>query len=187
MKATPTEVRRSIAADFKRRGITYEFAAKQLGFKNKQTVANIVSRKNQKYFTEEQALRFHCTYDYQIRFLTTGEGELFERKHDPMEGIIDINPPFAGLPPEVLVVIIDVAESIINACGKQAAEAAWASVMKGDFVEFQQQIHLLADREKPYPTIPVLTHYACEKIKEKNEEGYRSSYIYGKDEQEFLP
>ena len=180
--ASPTEVRRSIAADFKRRGITYEIAAKQLGFKNKQTVANIVSRKNQDYFTVEQAFRFHCTYDYRIPFLTTGEGELFECKQDPMEGLIDINPPFAGLSLETLVIIIDVAESIINACGKQAAIAAWTSVMKGDFHGFQQQINLLADCDKPYPTFPVLTHYVCEKIKENNEKGYHSSYIYGKDE-----
>lgn len=179
MKVSANDVRRSIVADFKRKGITYEKAAKQLGFKNKQTVANIVSRKRHEYITAEQAFRFHYTYDYSVKYLTTGEGELYERKGDPFDGLIDINPPFAGLSPEVLVIIIDVAECIINACGKQAAKEAWACVMNGDFAGFQEQINLLADRTQPYPSIPVLAHYVCEKIKESNDESYRSTFIHG--------
>lgn len=179
MKSTPDEIRRFIAADFKRRGLTYEKAAKQLGFKNKQTVANIVSRKRQEYFTTEQAFRFNCTYDYSVKFLTTGEGELYERKLDPFDGLIEISPPFAGLSAEVLVIIINVAECIIHACEKQAAKEAWTSIMNGDYAGFQKQIHLLADRTQPYPSIPVLTHYVCEKIKENNNESYRSTFIHG--------
>ena len=179
MKASPDEVRRSISADFKRRGITYEIAAKQLGFKNKQTVANIVSRKKREYLSAEQANRFHFTFDYSVNYLTKGVGELYEREQDPLDGLIDINPPFAGLSPEVLVIIINVAECIIHACGKQAANDAWTCIMNGDFRGFQEHIAHLADWTQPYTSIPALTHYVCEKMKENNNESYRSTFIHG--------
>lgn len=73
-KMTPQEVYKTIAADFKRYGITYEYAAEVLGYTNKQTVANILSGK--KYMAPEQAKRFHDKCGYDIYTLMTGEGEL---------------------------------------------------------------------------------------------------------------
>lgn len=73
-KMTPQEVYKTIAADFKRYGITYEKAAEELGYSNKQTVANILSRK--KYMAPEQAKRFYDGFGYDMNTLMTGDGHL---------------------------------------------------------------------------------------------------------------
>lgn len=73
-KMTPQEVYKAIAADFKRYGITYEKAADELGYSNKQTVANILSGK--KYMAPEQAKRFHDVFGYDMNTLMSGDGYL---------------------------------------------------------------------------------------------------------------
>ncbi len=73
-KMTPQEVYKAVAADFKRYGITYEKAAEELGYTNKQTVANILSGK--KYMAPEQAKRFHDVFGYDMSTLMSGDGYL---------------------------------------------------------------------------------------------------------------
>ena len=75
-KLTPQEILRTIAQDFKRYGITYEQAAEVLGYTNKQTVANILSSKKDRYMPPEQAKRFADKCGYDIYTLMTGEGTL---------------------------------------------------------------------------------------------------------------
>lgn len=75
-KLTPQEVRRTVAQDFKRFGISQEMAAEVLGYSNKQTVANILTSKKDFYMPPEQAKRFADGFGYDIRSLMTGEGPL---------------------------------------------------------------------------------------------------------------
>ena len=74
MKKTPKEVLASISDDLRKRGLTYADAAEKLGYKNKQTVANILS--GNKYLIPAQARRFSEQFQYDEAFLLTGEGSL---------------------------------------------------------------------------------------------------------------
>ena len=74
MKKTPTEVLTDVANDLRKRGLTYANAAEILGYKNKQTVANILSGK--KYLVPAQARRFSERFQYDETFLLSGEGSL---------------------------------------------------------------------------------------------------------------
>lgn len=71
---TPTEVLKTISADFKMRGETHESAAKKLGFKTRQSLSNILISK--KYLSGHQAKKFKDAFGYNMNFLTNGEGEL---------------------------------------------------------------------------------------------------------------
>ena len=88
-KKTPVEVRRAIAADLKLKGINYIQAANDLGYKNKQSIASILSNKSASYLPLEQALRFSHSYNYSPKFLMTGEGQLYTEKTDSLEGKVE--------------------------------------------------------------------------------------------------
>lgn len=75
-KLSPQEILKIIAADFKKYGISYEQAADVLGYANKQSIANILNSKGNKYMPPETAKRFHDKCGYDIYTLLTGEGEL---------------------------------------------------------------------------------------------------------------
>lgn len=72
--ATPREVIKSLALDFKRRDMNYMDVAKLTGYKA-QTIANIISSQ-QKYFCAKQALRFSDAFGYNKDYLMTGNGQL---------------------------------------------------------------------------------------------------------------
>ena len=178
---TGKEVRRSVAADLKRKGITYEQAAKDLGYKNKQSIANILSSKNDSYLPQEQALRLHITYNYQIDFLTKGIGRLYPDREDPMVGVIDILPPFDNLSREVLTIVIDTAEGIIKSTNNDNAIQAWDFYLKGDYENYKAQMTALS-QSTDLKIIPVLSRYACEHIKESLNASYSSMYRLGHKE-----
>lgn len=72
--STPKEVFSAMAADFRKRNLSYEDVAKMTGYK-KQTIANfIASRKD--FFSRSQASRFAQTFGYNMDFLTSGKGRL---------------------------------------------------------------------------------------------------------------
>lgn len=75
-KLSPTEVLSKIAKDLRQFGISHEDAAEGLGYKNKQSVTNILNSKSDKYMAPEQAKRFHDAFGYDIYALLTGEGDL---------------------------------------------------------------------------------------------------------------
>lgn len=178
MSLSALEVRRTIAADFKRKGITYERAAQQLGYKNKQTVANILTGSRKEYMTGDQALRFHSIYGYQIPFMISGEGALYEPRLHPYDGLIEIMPPFKGLSPEALVMVIDMAEGIIKTCGRPEALSAWNNVLKGDYNAYLEDLTMLSNNDITLRVVPPLGRYTCELIKENNS-NYYSDFLYG--------
>lgn len=71
---TPEEVLKSIAADFKLRGVTHETAAQKMGYGSKQTLSNLLSSK--KYMSGYQAKKFHEAFGYNMEYLMRGDGEL---------------------------------------------------------------------------------------------------------------
>lgn len=73
-KATPAEVMKALSDDLKFRGETNEMIAERLGYKHKNSIANIFSAK--KYLSEKLAGKFCREYNYNKDFLTKGEGEL---------------------------------------------------------------------------------------------------------------
>ena len=74
--STPTEVRREILGDLKRKGLRLDYVAKELGY-CKQTVYNILCLSSHSYLTAKQATRFHEAFGYSIGFLVSGEGSLY--------------------------------------------------------------------------------------------------------------
>ena len=72
---SPEEVLKLVSADLRFRGLTHEEAAKRLGFGSKQTLSNLLSSK--KYLSPFQAQKFKNEFDYNLDFLTKGEGELY--------------------------------------------------------------------------------------------------------------
>ena len=73
---TPTELRKEIILDFKRKGISYSAAAERLGYKNRQTVCNLLNSKKDVFFTTSQAERFHNAFNYNTLTMLTGKGPL---------------------------------------------------------------------------------------------------------------
>ncbi len=71
---TPEEVFRAISADLRQQGLTHDDAAKQLGYKSRQSLSNLLSSK--KYLSGLQAIKFHKAFGYNPDFLMKGEGEL---------------------------------------------------------------------------------------------------------------
>lgn len=69
---TPREVKREISADLRKQGLLQKEAAKKLGYKSKQTLANTLSTKQ--YLSIRQASRFSKAFGYDIIFLTEGKG-----------------------------------------------------------------------------------------------------------------
>lgn len=70
------EVLKSVSRDLRKRGITHAAAAQMLGYKNRQTLSNLLSSKN--YMSGLQAARFNKSFGYSIMYLTSGEGELLD-------------------------------------------------------------------------------------------------------------
>ena len=71
---TPEDVFRAISADFRQRGLTRDDAARELGFKSRQSLSNLLSSK--KYLSGLQAIKFHKAFGHNPDFLMKGEGEL---------------------------------------------------------------------------------------------------------------
>ena len=71
---TPREVMQTLAADWRRRGITYYTVAQLTGYKY-QTIANFISNKRT-YFSSSQAMKFK-QFGYSPDFLMYGTGTLF--------------------------------------------------------------------------------------------------------------
>lgn len=72
--SSPKEVLSEMAADFRKRNLSYAEVADLTGYKM-QTVANIIaSRKD--YLTLGQATRFSRAFGYNMDFLTSGKGRL---------------------------------------------------------------------------------------------------------------
>lgn len=187
-KKSPIEVRRAIAADFKLKGITHIQAAKDLGYKNKQSIASILSNKSASYLPQEQALRFFHSYNYNPKFLMTGEGQLYIEKADPMEDKIEIPPIFNGLSPEILACIINIAEGIIYTTTSKYAQDAWTCVLKGDYDSYKKIMENLSKESNSSfgPIIPPLARYTIEKLHESQSKSYGSIYIHdsSKDDDE---
>lgn len=71
---TPREVISTMAADFRKRNLSYTDVANLTGYKM-QTVANMVcSRKD--YLTIGQAARYSEAFGYNMEFMTSGKGRL---------------------------------------------------------------------------------------------------------------
>lgn len=71
---SPKEVLSAMAADFRKRNLSYAEVADLTGYKM-QTIANIIaSRKD--YLTLGQATRFSRAFGYNMDFLTSGKGRL---------------------------------------------------------------------------------------------------------------
>lgn len=90
MNATPEEVLKEIANDFRTNGLTHESAAEKIGYSNKQTVSNLLTQK--KYFSPLQAAKFNKAFGYSIKYLTTGEGNLYEENILKYEGYQESSP-----------------------------------------------------------------------------------------------
>lgn len=72
--STPKEVFTAMAADFRKRNLSYEDVANLTGYK-KQTIANfIASRKD--YLSQGQAARFAQAFGYNMEYLVSGKGRL---------------------------------------------------------------------------------------------------------------
>ncbi len=193
-RKTPQEVRRSLAADFKIRGITHQQAAEQLHYRNKQSVTTIISKKSESYLPFEQAQRFHTAFGYSLLYLMTGEGLLYQdavnvvEEFDPMEGQIDIQPPYRGLSKEVLTCIIKIAEGIIDTTGSTSAKDAWISAIKGDYEAYKMHITDLAKNsgDTMPPIIPQLAKYTINKIGQSMRDYFVSDQKRFKEEQNSL-
>lgn len=195
-RKTPQEVRRSLAADFKMRGITYQQAAERLQYRNKQSVSTILSGKSESYLPFEQAQRFHTAFGYSLPYLMTGEGQLHQdsldavEESDPMEGKIDIQPPYRGLSKEVLTCIIKIAEGIINTTGSPRAIDAWICTTKGDYEGYKEHISELAKNSGDgtmLPIIPELAKYTIDKIGKSMKDYFTSEQKRFKEEQKKIP
>ena len=77
LEKTPEEVLLAITVDYKMRGISHADAARMLGMKSRQALANILYAK--RYLSEKQAMRFHMAFGYNTDFLTSGKGELIQK------------------------------------------------------------------------------------------------------------
>lgn len=66
----------AIFQDWKRQGLTYEEAAKRLGYKTRQSLYNLFSKKE--YLGPKQAKRFRETFGYNTEFLMFGTGQLID-------------------------------------------------------------------------------------------------------------
>lgn len=78
---SPEDVMGQISSDFKMRSLTHADAAKMLGYKNKQTVSNILSSK--KYMSKKMAKKFSDAFGYDEDYLTSGKGDLYVEDYDP--------------------------------------------------------------------------------------------------------
>ncbi len=193
-RKTPKEVRRSLAADFKMRGITYQQAAERLQYRNKQSISTILSGKSESYLPSKQAQRFHTAFGYSLPYLMTGEGQLYQDSLDaveesnPMEGQIDIQPPYRGLSKEVLTCIIQIAEGIIETTGSPSARDAWICTIKGDYEGYKEHISELAKNsgDTMLPHIPQLAKYTIDKIKKSIKDYFALEQKRFKEEQKNL-
>jgi len=98
---TPTELRREIILDFKRNGISYSVAASRLGYKNKQTVCNLLNSKKDIYFTPSQAKRFHNAFQYNPLTMLTGEGDLIPNDPFSQPAVVFDSFPQKGLKKDI--------------------------------------------------------------------------------------
>lgn len=71
---TPKEVISAMAADFRKRNLSYTDVANLTGYKM-QTVANMVCSRKE-YLTIGQAARYCAAFGYNMEFLTSGKGRL---------------------------------------------------------------------------------------------------------------
>lgn len=73
MEKSPTEVKKAISKDLKKRGISHDQAAELLGIQ-KSTFSSILYHKT--YFARNLAARFSEVFGYRMSFLMCGEGSL---------------------------------------------------------------------------------------------------------------
>lgn len=85
MTNTPIEVLDAMLEDWRARGLTLDQVAVDMGYASKQALLNLIyrKRKSNSFLTKKEAERYVDSYDYNIDFLTKGEGTL-------REGVLDI-------------------------------------------------------------------------------------------------
>ena len=71
---SPAEVKTEISTYFKIHKITQKEIARKLGYKNRQSISNIISDKH--YMSPKQAFKFSEKYPFNVEFLRYGLGEL---------------------------------------------------------------------------------------------------------------
>ena len=161
--------------------------------KGPESILTILSGKSESYLPFEQAQRFHNAFGYSLPYLMTGEGQLHQdsldavEESDPMEGKIDIQPPYRGLSKEVLTCIIKIAEGIINTTGSPRAIDAWICTTKGDYEGYKEHISELAKNSGDFPIIPELAKYTIDKIKKSMKDYFASEQKRFKELQKNLP
>ena len=88
--STSKEVFSAMAADFRKRNLSYEDVANLTGYK-KQTIANLIaSRKD--YLSQGQAARFAQAFGYNMEYLLSGKGRL--NNDDDAVGSVSNGPSF---------------------------------------------------------------------------------------------
>lgn len=80
--ATPTQVIRALAADWRQQKLSYSDVAEMTGYKY-QTIANFVSNKKT-YFSFAQAQKIARAFGYRIEYLMFGEGVLNQIPDKPI-------------------------------------------------------------------------------------------------------
>lgn len=133
-------VAHTIFQDWKRQGITYEEAAKKLGYKTRQSLYNLFSKTE--YLGPEQAKRFKDAFGYNINFLMYGIGPL---RGDTLGWITD----YENYEENVKSCLLHIAKVIIITTGDIDANSAWAAINEGDLTTFKSAMEKLADNHNP--------------------------------------
>lgn len=103
----------AIFQDWKRQGLTYEEAAKRLGYKTRQSLYNLFSKKE--YLGPKQAKRFREAFGYNTEFLMFGTGRLI----DVTENDINVPESVNNIPqennqPTQMSKFIKIKDTVIN-------------------------------------------------------------------------
>ena len=126
---TPAEVKESVSLDLKKKRISRTQAAKDLGYANRQSFYNLLSENV--YFPAKVALRMHLVYGYDEKFLTCGEGTLYEEPaEDPGEGLISVAAPVIE-DGALAAIVFDVAVRLLSISGGISREEAARRVKDG--------------------------------------------------------
>ena len=169
---SPEDVCLAVSLDLKAQGLTQQDVANAIG-KSRAVVSNLLSSK--KRFSKTMAILFHQEYQYSLRYLLFGEGQLKD-DFDPQKQVLH---NIQGLPISadsrdanediyILASMIDIADGIIHSIGNKDALSAWNAIMMGDYSRYVSSMKRLS-RNNAFIHSPFMARFVCQKMKDKIE------------------
>ena len=159
---SPKEICVAIALDFKRRKISHQEAAEQIG-KTKASISNQISGK--KPFSKGMAELFASAFNYNVDFLLYGKGDLLgiDAKDFSKYTVSSIDAD--NLDASLLPHLIEAADSIIHLSNNELAIDTWNALIMGDFEGYKSKISDLSNDSPSRPISLVSAKILCTNIK----------------------